>query len=159
MPVLALALYAGGLGSLKIRAWRGQLVRGALLGVSTFCFLESLSHMPLAQATAMVFASPIILTLLAPHQLGEQVSAREWFAVVAGFVGVVLMLDPAGGEVQWVAMLPLAAALGEALRDVIEALQCGYPRFLLNPLVERLFAAAAEELLGVADDLLVVCEA
>ena len=119
LPVLAIALYAGGLRTLKIRAWKGQMARGALLGVSTFCFLESLSHMPLAEATSLVFASPILLTLLAPRFLGERVTPREWVAVMAGFAGVVLMLNPTSGDIRWVALLPLMAALGEALRDVI----------------------------------------
>ena len=119
LPVLAIALYAGGLRTLKIRAWKGQMARGALLGVSTFCFLESLSHMPLAEATSLVFASPILLTLLAPRFLDERVTPREWVAVMAGFAGVVLMLNPTSGDIRWVALLPLMAALGEALRDVI----------------------------------------
>jgi drug/metabolite transporter (DMT)-like permease len=119
IPVCFLTMRAGGWRVLRITQWRGQLLRGALLGISTLCFLESLAHLPLAQATAMVFASPIILTVLAPALLGEKVSRNEWFAVVAGFIGVLLMLSPDAQGFRWVVLLPLGAALGEALRDVI----------------------------------------
>lgn len=118
-PVMLLVWRAGGLEVLRIRRWGPQLARGLLLAFSTLCFLESLSHMQLAESTALVFASPILLTILAPWLLKEHVGTREWLAVVVGFCGVLLMVQPDADGFRWVVMLPLASALSEALRDVI----------------------------------------
>jgi drug/metabolite transporter (DMT)-like permease len=118
-PVGWLVYIAGGWQVLRINRWTPQLARGALLALSTLCFLESLSHMPMAEATALVFASPIILTMLAPKFLGERVNPRAWFAVSVGFAGVLLMVQPDSTGFRWVVVLPLIAALCEAVRDVI----------------------------------------
>lgn len=119
VAVLLLARRAGGLHTLRVQQWRTQLLRGLLLGVSTLCFLGSLAHLPIAEATALVFASPVMLTALAPWLLGEQVTRRQWLAVVVGFIGVLVMLRPGGEGPRLAVLLPLAAAFSEALRDVV----------------------------------------
>ena len=96
-----------------------NLARAALMITSTFLFISGLRVMPLADAVAIAFVGPIMLTALAVPVLGEQVSWRRWTAVLFGFSGVIVMLRPSGEGIYWVALLPAGAALSGSLRDVI----------------------------------------
>jgi drug/metabolite transporter (DMT)-like permease len=63
-------------------------------GVSNLTWFYALAHVPLAKATAMTFAAPIIVTALAGILLGEQVSRSRWLAVLVGFAGVMVIARP-----------------------------------------------------------------
>jgi len=67
------------------------VVRGVCELVATFLFLYSFSRVSLAVATTLVFCSPIILTAVSGPLFGERVGPWRWFAVLAGFVGVLLI--------------------------------------------------------------------
>ena len=56
----------------------------------------ALSRIPLADATAIAYAAPIFITVLAIFLLGETIGIRRWLAVIAGFAGVVLIAQPGG---------------------------------------------------------------
>jgi drug/metabolite transporter (DMT)-like permease len=86
---------------------------------STFGFVAGLSLLPLADAIALAFAGPLFLTILAASMLAEKVGWRRWSAVIAGFIGVLIMLRPGAGSFNWAALLPLGASLAGALRDII----------------------------------------
>ena len=62
--------------------------------VSNLTWFYALAHVPLAKATAMTFAAPIIVTALAGVLLGESVSRSRWAAVMVGFVGVMVIARP-----------------------------------------------------------------
>lgn len=62
--------------------------------VSNLTWFYALAHVPLAKATAMTFAAPIIVTALAGVLLGESVSRSRWAAVMVGFVGVMVISRP-----------------------------------------------------------------
>ena len=85
----------------------------------TFLFITGLRFLPLADAIAITFAGPLFLTALAGPLLGEIIGWRRWLAVAVGFVGVLIILQPTGNVVQWAALLPLAASLTGALRDIL----------------------------------------
>ncbi len=71
-----------------------QIVRG-IAGISAVgTYYLSLSFIPLADATAMALFAPIIVTLLSPYLLGEQVGIRRQIAIAVGFIGVVIILRP-----------------------------------------------------------------
>ena len=82
-------------------------------------FFVSLRIMPLADATVLLFAAPIIMTVMATLFLGEKVGARRWSAVLAGFLGVLLVAGPTNRALGVEALLPLFAATLVAVRDVI----------------------------------------
>jgi drug/metabolite transporter (DMT)-like permease len=84
-----------------------------------FAFFKSLQLMPLADATVLLFAAPIIMTVASTLLLGEKVGPRRWTAVLLGFLGVLLVAGPGGGTLGWTALLPLAAAVLVAGRDLI----------------------------------------
>jgi drug/metabolite transporter (DMT)-like permease len=62
--------------------------------IATLCSIWAIAHLPLAQAVALNFSTPIFATMLAALVLGEQVRARRWSAVVVGFVGVLVVMRP-----------------------------------------------------------------
>ncbi len=72
MVALAVAWAAarGRLAELRVRRWRPNLVRGALMAASTFLFVTSLALMPIADAIALSFAGPIFGTALGAVMLG-----------------------------------------------------------------------------------------
>lgn len=73
-----------------------QVVRAlALVGTTGFAMMAFRS-MPLAEATAVLFLSPLLVTLLAGPFLGERIGAGRWAAVVVGFAGVILIARPGG---------------------------------------------------------------
>ena len=115
-----MAVLAWRLGhQLRILNFPAQISRALLTVISTFAFITGLRYMPLAEAIAIAFAGPLFVTLLAAFLLKEQVGWRRWSAVVVGFCGVLIILRPGGGALNWAVFLPLSASLGGALRDII----------------------------------------
>lgn len=116
--VLAASLF-GRLADLRVTQYRAQTTRALLMIAGTFLFIGGLRQMPLADAVAVAFIGPVLVTAMAPALLGEHVGWRRWLAVLTGFAGVILMLRPGPGSFYWVALLPLGAACTGALRDII----------------------------------------
>ena len=71
-----------------------HLLRAGLLMASTFAFFLSLKTLPIADALAIFFVQPLIVTLLSPLVLGETVGPRRWIAVAVGFVGTLIIIRP-----------------------------------------------------------------
>lgn len=112
------AMREGGLHTLRSRRPRLNGWRSILAFVCSIFVVLSFSVMPLADALAIIFLSPILLTALSAPMLGEQVGWRRWLAVLVGFTGVLLMTRPGEGGFTLVILFPLAAALTAALRDI-----------------------------------------
>lgn len=85
-------------------------VRGALIAAATLFFFWGLKYLPLADAIAIFFVEPLILTLIAAVFLGEQVGWRRLSAIILGFVGALLVIRPSFQAEGLPALLPLAAA-------------------------------------------------
>ncbi len=113
------AVATGRGGVLRVRSWPLNLARGGLMASSTFLFVTSLSLLPIADAIAISFAGPIFATALAALLLAEPVGWRRWSAVAVGFAGVVVMVRPTPEMFRIVALIPIAAALIGALRDIV----------------------------------------
>jgi len=110
--------WQGGWRQVRIVDWRRQAARGVNIALTGMCFMYALRHVPLADMTAMVFLSPLILTALAPYFLGEKVGWRRWTAVAIGFSGVLLILDPSGG-VAWPMLLAACVPCLTSMRDIL----------------------------------------
>ena len=94
-PVLLIYAYRGELASAVYTSRPlGQLGRGALSVGGMFTNFSALARLPLADATAISFASPLITVALAAVILKERVRAYRWTAVLVGFAGVIVMLVP-----------------------------------------------------------------
>lgn len=97
--------------------WRGlrpprlgaQILRGGLLLGSTLLFFAAIALMPLADALALVFVAPLIVTALSPWILGEKVGPRRYSAVAVGFLGVLIIIRPGAGVFDLGALLALCA--------------------------------------------------
>lgn len=87
-----------------------QLGRGISIAASSSLFFLSLFLLPLAEATAIVFASPVITALLSALFLREHMQRAAWVATFVALVGVAMVLRPNLAEVGAVAVLPLIAA-------------------------------------------------
>jgi drug/metabolite transporter (DMT)-like permease len=97
IAVLSLALLARqtmGLQLLKTDNWRLHASRALLGTASMFCLYAALTRIPLADVTAITFASPLFITLLAMIFLGERIHAFRWTALGMGLVGVAIMISP-----------------------------------------------------------------
>ena len=88
-----------------------QMLRGVLLLASTIFFYFALRYLPLAEAAAISFVGPVLTALLSGPMLGDKVSRRQWFAVLLGFTGVLIIMRPGGGVVSLAAVFPLATAV------------------------------------------------
>lgn len=87
-----------------------QLVRGVSVAVATMCFFSAIFLMPLAEATAIVFTSPIITAILSAVILKERVGRATWIASAVAFVGVLVIMRPNIALLGAAALLPLIAA-------------------------------------------------
>jgi len=87
-----------------------QFIRGiGVLGSALF-FIAGLARLPIADATAIGFASPLMVTALSIPLLGERVGPRRWSAVIVGFVGILIVVRPGSGAIGASALLPLSSA-------------------------------------------------
>lgn len=91
-----------------------QVARGAALAFSALLFFLAIFAMPLAEATAIQFVSPMLTALLSAWLLGERISRRAWWAIIIAFAGVLVILRPNVEALGLAALLPLGAALGMA---------------------------------------------
>ena len=97
---------------------RWVLVRSCLDGLASLVYLTAMFHMPLANATAINMATPLLIALLSGLLLGVRVSLGNWLIIATGFAGVLLVVQPqADGFNQW-AWVCLGGTLLHALRDI-----------------------------------------
>ncbi len=106
------------------RPWRAPhqrllLLRALALAITATCFMTALVSMPLAEATAIYFTAPLVMVVLSPWLLGEQVGKRQWLAVAAGFAGMLLIVRPGGALPLGGTLLMAVAALCYALFQLL----------------------------------------
>ena len=119
VPIIAIiAAGTGGIRQLASRNLKGTMIRAALGAGTSIFVVISFIYLPLADALAIIFLSPIMLTALSSPILGEQVGWRRWLAVIVGFAGLLLMVRPSGEGIPYYFFFPLFTALLLALRDV-----------------------------------------
>ncbi len=103
----------------RIVRWPAHLYRGLLYAIGSFAFVYALKYLPLAEVIAIAFAGPLFMTLFGKLLLGETVGPHRLGAVVAGFVGILIVIRPGTAAMHWAALLPLIVALSDAFRDLI----------------------------------------
>ncbi len=134
-----LALWPGG-ADLGFLSWRTVGEVGA-----TWCFLVALSHMPLANLSAIMQSLPLVVTLAAAVLLGEPIGWRRIAAIVVGFVGVMIIIRPGAADFDRWSLLGLASVGFVVLRDLSTR------RFsrALPSTTGAIWAAAAVSVMGV----------
>lgn len=98
-----------------------QLMRSVMMVCSTTLFFIAITTVPLADAAAIGFTGPLMVTALSVPLLAEKVGWRRWTAVVVGFVGALIVIRPGGGSgaAQLGAILILASAACYALYQIL----------------------------------------
>lgn len=107
-----------GLRGLVTRRPLDHLIRGLSGILSLALFYYAVSVIPIADATALAYAAPIFITLLSIFLLGEVIGLQRWIAVIAGFVGVLLIAQP--GAAGWNS--GVAAATASAFTGAVVAI-------------------------------------
>lgn len=96
-----------------------QILRGVLLLLASTLFMSALVYLPLAEAAALSFVSPLVLTALSVPLLGDKVRRSQWIAVAVGFAGVLVMIRPGGKLFDIATLLPIGCAVTYALFQII----------------------------------------
>ena len=104
---------------LRVKRPKLHIIRGALSAINTLAWFTAIAIMPLGEAVALNFTSPLFATLLAAIFLGEAVRARRWTATIVGFIGVLIVVRPGGETVQLGAILALGSALSIAVNVLL----------------------------------------
>jgi len=104
----------GGFHLLKTKHLRVHLLRGFFVVTANMSFFTGLAAIPLAEATAIFFISPLLTTVFSVIFLSEKVGRQRWIAVLAGLVGAVVMLRPGTQAFQFATLLPVIAACSMA---------------------------------------------
>lgn len=125
-----------------------QFGRGAAIGLATIGFISAIFLMPLADATAIQFTSPMITALISALILGERMPRAAWIATCIAFAGVVLVLRPNVAEMGWAVLLPLVAALGISVMMVLNRMVAAagtalLMQFLISGFATGVLVAAA----------------
>ena len=109
--------FTGGFKTLRTRRLEMHLLRGGCVVFANTCFFMGLASMPLADAVARTFITPIIVTILSAYLLGERVGKRRWAAVIIGFFGTVMITQPSIDNFNLGLLFPLLAAMFIRLLD------------------------------------------
>lgn len=94
------------------------LLRSAIGLASMLCAFWALGHLPLSQAISLSYSTPLFVTIAAVLWLGETVRARRWAAVIAGFIGVLVIVRPGSHGFQAGSLIAVAAAMLSALVSI-----------------------------------------
>jgi len=140
------ALRYGRAGFVMPRPWL-QVGRGAAVAFATLCFFLGVMAMPLADATAIQFTSPILTALLAPLVIGERTRPATWGATLLAFLGVLVVLRPNLAEIGLAALLPMGAAFGMSWLMMFNRMAAGAAPVMV---MQFLVAAVAAPILVAA---------
>lgn len=100
-----------GLRLLATRRLGSHIVRAFFVVAANMTFFLALAALPLADAVAVFFISPLVITVFSVVFLGESVGPRRWTAILVGFVGVLVIVRPGTQAFQIAALLPMLAAV------------------------------------------------
>ena len=104
-----------GIGLLRTTQLPRYVLRCVLGTLAMLCGFWAIANLPLAHAVSLSYSSPLFVTIAAAVWLGEQVRARRWSAVVAGFVGVMVIVRPGTDGFSWGSMVAVTGAVISAV--------------------------------------------
>ncbi len=115
LPCLYFIARSGGLATLRTRRPLVHVVRGVIGLAAMGCYFYAFALMDLADAKAILFSAPLFMTVLSIPLLGEKVGIFRWSAVLVGFLGVMVILEPGGDMIQLGALAAIGGAVLYAL--------------------------------------------
>ena len=133
MLVLVVA-HALGATARLVETTRGWVAGRAVVdAMATLLYLGSLFHLPIGNVTAINLAAPLFMTVFAVMFLGERVRGDRWLAVGAGFLGVLLVIQPRAEGFNYYALVCLLGTLFHAARDLMtRRIDAGIPSILIT---------------------------
>ena len=137
--LLPVAYFMAALHIPSLRDVAHHLLRGFLLLVATAFFFAAIRHMPIANAMAIFFVEPFILTVLGAVFLKETIGPRRVAACFVGFIGAMLIIKPSFSGLGPVALYPLGTAMSFALYMVLTRSMAQK----INPVTMQIYTAIA----------------
>ncbi|MDD9811308.1 MAG: DMT family transporter [Gammaproteobacteria bacterium] len=120
LPLILIAVrLTGGWRGLRCARPKLLLARGLLGFLSYLAYYMALAALPLVEVVTLVFAAPVILTVLSAAVLKEPVGARRWSALAVGFAAIVLVVGPSGDFRHLATFLALFAAFAYACQNLL----------------------------------------
>ena len=129
--ILLILGFTGGIFFVWMARWRGEFLTRAIITdkwllartasevFGTFGFVMALALIPLSNASAILQATPLIVTMGAALLLKESVGWRRWTAVSIGFLGVLLIIQPGSDGFDANSLFALMGVLGLGGRDIL----------------------------------------
>ncbi|MEN1835088.1 DMT family transporter [Pseudomonas lijiangensis] len=136
-------LPSAGLRVLRTKRPGIQILRALALLLTSLLFTTCLMYIPLAEATAVNFLAPLLVTALSVPLLKERVTRGQWLAVVVGFSGVLVIIHPGGELFTPAILLPLSSASCFAIYQLLTRLASSYD----SPTTSNFFAGLFNTLL------------
>jgi drug/metabolite transporter (DMT)-like permease len=99
--------------------WKLEVLRGVCLLLTTAGNFLAMRYLPLTVTGALIFTSPLMVCALSGPLLGETIGWRRWLAIVAGFIGILIIVRPGTEAFQPASLLGLGAAFFVALFSII----------------------------------------
>ena len=140
--LLIICAQQGILQNIPMISSRSVLLRSILDLLAGFMFISALMNMPIANLAAIMQSVPLVVVVFAILFLGEKGGVRRAAAVVAGFLGVMLVVKPAPQTVSIYEFLALATVLAVALRDIATKKIPPHVPLLIVALANAIFAGA-----------------
>jgi drug/metabolite transporter (DMT)-like permease len=125
-----------------------HLMRAGFVVFSNLCYFLGLAALPLADAVAIFYVAPLLVTALSVPILGEKVGPRRWAAVCVGLVGVIVMVRP-GADFAWASLFPLTSALAYASMHMMTRRMGGTESALTMTLYVQLCFVIVSALMGL----------
>ena len=105
----------GGRDAIRSSQRLAHWIRALFSGAAFLFFFTSVRYLPLADAVAVAFGGPFIVTALSVPLLGERVGARQWIAIGIGFAGMLLIVQPTGAGFRPAALLVIASSFAYSI--------------------------------------------
>lgn len=120
IPILAFIVHRNASFASLIGPGTGlSLTRGLIMSSAYLAFILSIAAMPMADSVAIYFAMPLFVAVLAGPILGEHVRLHRWIAIIGGFIGVIIMINPSSSVLEPAAFLALYSAIGYAFSQTL----------------------------------------
>jgi len=124
LPLIVIAAYVVKNATLKQKRPFWVCLRAALMAVSMLLFFSSIPMLPMAQATAGLFTAPLFVLSFTALFLGEPVGWRRVSAVLVGFAGVLVILQPFRQDLDWLSLMPVVAGAFYAVCVIVTRQRC-----------------------------------
>ena len=113
-----------GFGSLRPQRFAAVALRAMLVAISMVFYFAAVALMPMAQALAGLFTSPIIIVVISVLFLRLRIGWVRISAVLGGFLGVLFVLQPDPMDFDWLILLPVAGGFFYALGSIVTGTMC-----------------------------------